>query len=79
MNESQNLIILAYLKSGKTLTPVDALNNFKCFRLASRIYELKDKGWPIYCEVKELENGKRVGHYRMVQDKVWWPLIEQRQ
>ena len=66
-------MVLQYLKSGKILTPIDALNLFGCFRLAGRIYELKDKGWPIQCERKELHSGKRVGHYSMTQDKTWWP------
>jgi hypothetical protein len=68
-------MVLTYLKSGKTLTPLEALNMFGCFRLASRIYELKDAGWPIHCERKEMDNGKRVGHYTLVQDKEWWPNV----
>jgi hypothetical protein len=66
-------MVLQYLKSGKTLTPLDALYNFGCFRLSARIYELKDSGWPIHCERKKLGGGKRVGHYTMTQDKTWWP------
>jgi hypothetical protein len=46
---------------------------FGCFRLSARIYELKDKGWPIMCERKAVESGKVVGHYSMTQDKLWWP------
>lgn len=68
-------MVLEYLKSGKTLTPLDALNSFGCFRLSARIYELKDKGWPIQCERKELDNGKRVGHYSMTDDQAWWPDV----
>lgn len=73
MSESQNLMVLEYLKSGKTLTPIDALDLFGCFRLAGRIYELKDEGWPIHCERKLVQSGKRVGHYTMTQDQTWWP------
>jgi len=74
MEASQRIQILIHLKSGITLTPIDALKLFGCFRLSARIYELKDQGWPIHCEIKELENGKRVGHYSLVQDKLWWPV-----
>lgn len=36
--------ILAALKQGDTLTPIDALQRFGCFRLAARINELRDEG-----------------------------------
>jgi len=68
-------MVLEYLKSGKILTPLEALQLFGCFRLSARIYELKDKGWPIHCERKELDNGKRVGHYSMTLDETWWPNV----
>jgi Helix-turn-helix domain len=73
MTESQRQQILEYLKTGKTLTPLDALELFGCFRLSARIYELKDSGWPIHCDRRSTESGKVVGHYTMVQDKLWWP------
>lgn len=68
-------MVLEYLKSGITLTPIDALKLFGCFRLSARIYELKDKGWPIKCERKKVDSGKRVGHYSMTQDETWWPNV----
>lgn len=73
MSEAQNLQVLNYLKTGKILTPMEALDMFGCFRLAARIYELKDKGWPIYCERKPTDSGKIVGHYSLNLDKNWWP------
>lgn len=36
--------ILQRLKTGRTLTPVDALNDFGCFRLAARVKDLRDQG-----------------------------------
>jgi hypothetical protein len=62
------------LKLGTTLTPIEALDLYGCFRLSARIYDLKDQGWPIRCEKKELLNGKRVGHYSLEQNKMWWPI-----
>ena len=47
---TQNEQVLAWLKQGKTLTPLDALDHFGCFRLSARIYELKELGWPIECD-----------------------------
>ncbi len=73
MSETQNQMVLNYLKTGKILTPLEALEQFGCFRLSARIYELKNRGWPIHCERKQLPLGKVVGHYSMTQDKLWWP------
>lgn len=44
---SQNEEILDYLKSGKSINPMIALNKFSCFRLASRIADLRAKGHKI--------------------------------
>jgi len=70
---SQNQEILSYLKTGKTITPLDALNMFGCLRLSGRIFDLKDDGWPIHCQRLKLDNGKMVGHYTLLQDKSVWP------
>jgi hypothetical protein len=56
-----------------TLTPIEALEIYGCFRLSARIYELKDHGWPVRCEIKELPNGKRIGEYSMEPNTIWWP------
>lgn len=74
--ESQNQQILDYLKTGKVLTPIEALDMFQCFRLSARIYELKDSGWPIMCERKRVNSDKVVGHYSLTMDKVWWPQAQ---
>lgn len=41
---SQNKEILDHLKSGKTITPTEALDKFGCFRLGARIKNLRKKG-----------------------------------
>ena len=41
---SQNKRILDYLKSGKKLTPITALEKFGCFRLSARILDLRQQG-----------------------------------
>jgi hypothetical protein len=64
MKTSQNNQILAHLKSGKTITPLQALWQFNCFRLSGRIHELKSKGWNITSEMIEL-NGKRFAEYSL--------------
>lgn len=70
---TQEAQILSYLKTGRTLTPIEALDRFGCFRLAARVYRLKDAGWPIHCDRREVENGKRVGRYSLDQDRRKWP------
>ena len=61
----QNAQILSHLKSGKEITPMEALNEYGCFRLAARVFELRDSGWPIECERRTIENGKVIGVYSL--------------
>ena len=64
--ESQNKQIKAWLESGKSITPMDALNLFGSFRLGARIFDLKnDYGMNIKTEIVE-ENGKRYAKYSLV-------------
>ena len=63
--QSQKKQILSYLKTGKSLTQMEALYKFGCFRLAARICELRDDGWVIKSESIKLNNGKIVSSYRL--------------
>ena len=66
--ESQNKQIKAWLESGKSLTPLDALALFNSFRLGARVFDLKnDYGMNIKTEMVE-ENGKRYARYSLVKD-----------
>lgn len=66
--ESQNKQIKAWLESGKSITPLDALNLFGSFRLGAKILYLKnDYGMNIKTEMVE-ENGKRFARYSLVKD-----------
>ena len=47
MSESQSASILTALQAGRGLTPADALRDFGCFRLAARIYDLRQEGHSI--------------------------------
>lgn len=64
---SQNKQILNHLESGKTITPIDALNLFGCFRLGARIHDLKSEGYDIKAEIKVV-NGKRFAEYILDRD-----------
>ena len=61
--QSQKKQILAYLNTGKSLTQMDALNLFGCFRLASRICELREEGVNIKTERRIVPSGKTVAAY----------------
>ncbi len=39
--------ILNHLRSKGPLTPIDALNELGCFRLAARVKDLRDQGYKI--------------------------------
>jgi hypothetical protein len=59
---SQNNQLRAALLAGRSLTPMDALSEFGCFRLAARVADLRREGLPIEC-VSEAANGKRFARY----------------
>jgi len=64
--ESQKERIKAYLLSGRSLTPLDALYQFGCFRLGARINDLKREGVPIKSDMIEIISEgkkKRVAKY----------------
>jgi hypothetical protein len=56
--------ILLHLQSGRTITPIDALSKYGCFRLGARIFDLKEAGHPIEKEmVTDPETEKRFARY----------------
>lgn len=64
-NASQCDMILGWLKDGHTLTSLQALQMFGCFRLASRIHDLRQRGEKIIVERVSTPSGKMVARYRM--------------
>ena len=44
---SQNRMILKHLETQGTINQLDALNKYRCMRLASRINDLKNMGYRI--------------------------------
>ena len=59
--------ILLHLQSGQTITPIEALELFRCFRLAARIADLKALGHNILTEMVENAEGKRYARYSLVR------------
>lgn len=61
--ESQNKRIKKFLEEGGYITQMYAMREFGCFRLASRIFDLRnDYGMDIKSEMVE-SNGKRFAMY----------------
>lgn len=66
--ESQNKLILQHLKTVGSITALDALGKFQCFRLASRIFELREAGHEIHATSEELPSGKRIARYFLIKE-----------
>lgn len=65
--QSQNELILKYLQTGRSITPLEALRLFGSFRLGARIFDLKSQGHDIHCRM--VSNGeKRFASYSMSTD-----------
>ena len=65
---SQNKKIAEWLKAGNSITAMEALNMFNCFRLASRITDLKQKfGLRIVADRVMTPSGKRVAQYKLAE------------
>ena len=59
---SQTDRILKHLKSGRKLTPLEALSRFGSFRLGARIRELREAGYDIKTTLVK-RGGSRVAQY----------------
>lgn len=64
--DSQDDMVLAHLKRGRTLTPLEALDRFNCFRLGARIHTLKGLGHDINSTLIRVGD-KRVAQYSLAR------------
>lgn len=68
-NPTQNERIIAYMEKHGSITQLEALNALGVFRLASRISDLRKRGYPIESKMVKVENryGEtcRVKRYRL--------------
>jgi hypothetical protein len=58
VRESQVKLILAWMKSGKSITQMQALNLFGCMRLGARIFDISALGYEVKREF-EHKNKKK--------------------
>jgi len=68
MSASKKARILKHLKSGKSLTAMQALKLFGCARLAARIGELKEEGHNIITKMIKIK-GDYVGRYTLIKEQ----------
>ena len=61
---TQRDAIFLYLQTNGSITPIDALMHFACFRLGARIYELRQQGHTIETEHITDDHGKTYARYR---------------
>lgn len=59
--------IAEWLKAGNSVTQMQALRMFRCFRLASRIHDLRASGMEIGRTFTVLPSGKRVAEYFLIE------------
>ena len=65
---NQEQQILRHLLAGESLTALEALQRFGVFRLAARIFWLRQKGFPVLTHMAEMAGGKRVAVYAMTPE-----------
>ena len=66
--QTQSDKILDYLQAGHSLNAMDALSLFQCFRLASRISDLRRQGHNIQSEFIRVPSGKKVKKYWLAEE-----------
>jgi hypothetical protein len=66
MSLKQSTQILIHLRQHGDITPLEALGQYRCFRLAARINDLRKDGYRIITEAQR-GDGKRWARYRLVE------------
>lgn len=64
-SKSQTDLILEWMLAGNTITPLEALEKFKCFRLGARIADIKARGYLVYSEFVTTPSEKKVKQYHL--------------
>jgi hypothetical protein len=65
MTQKQSDALLEVLKSGRAVTPLDALRNLGIGRLAARVHDLRALGFPIEQQMVSVGDGKKVAQYTL--------------
>lgn len=62
-SQSQASKILDHMLRGHTITGLEALTLFNCFRLPARIADIREKGFAVQSKFITSPGGKRVKQY----------------
>lgn len=62
-SKSQTSRILEWMLFGNSITPLEALNRFGCFRLGARISDIKALGYDVKSEFVTTPSEKKVKRY----------------
>ena len=65
---TQKIAILAHMRKHRTITALEALDQYQCFRLAARIKDLRDDGHQIHTETLEITTGKHIAEYVLIKE-----------
>ncbi len=64
---SQSADILSHMKKYQSITAMEALADYGCFRLAARINDLRARGHKIRTSIVSTRSGKRIALYSMAE------------
>jgi hypothetical protein len=67
--ETQQQMIYDALINGWHITPIEALREFGCFRLAARIHDLRSLGVRIETLTRDIGDGRTVAEYYMREEE----------
>ena len=63
---SQTEVLLSYMEHYGSITPLEAVLDLRCLRLAARVHELRRRGHNIKTEWYKTTTGKQVASYKLV-------------
>jgi len=63
--QSQNDMILKHLMAGRSISPLEAMGVFGVYRLAARIFELRESGHEITKVIKDDGRGRTYAEYSL--------------
>jgi hypothetical protein len=68
---STRRILALLITRPEGVTPLDALTEAGCFRLAARVHELRAEGFEIASRTIATPNGAHISRYVLIQPSLW--------
>lgn len=65
--DSQNMRLAKWLKSGRSIAPLQALNQLGIYRLASRCHDLRNQGMNIESKMMYIGKGIKFAQYKLIK------------